>query len=319
MLQGTMFNTFTIGPILYGLSNLGLLGRLQLNPTPGAPPYHLAITECLVFSALISAVDPVAVLAIFQEVGVNKDLYYLLFGESLFNDAVTVVLYTTMVTFSEMSSIPSEQYLLATLGFFTVSLGGCCVGVIFGLLTALLTKATQDCRVVEPLAVLGVSYLSYLTAELFHFSGIISSTCDAIIFLFLGMVLVSDRHVWHTGFVLWTLFLCLACRFLGVFLLTSLANTFRVRRINLQEQFVMAYGGLRGAVAFSLVEMLEADTIPPRQVFVTTTLVVILFTVFIQYTVNLCAALSVTRRVGACSRTALAHVVSSTRSTSAQP
>ncbi|CAG2064323.1 unnamed protein product, partial [Timema podura] len=72
------------------------------------------------------------------------------------------------------------------------------------------------------------------------------------------------------------------CVFTGVFLLTSLANTFRVRRINLQEQFVMAYGGLRGAVAFSLVEMLEADTIPPRQVFVTTTLVVILFTVFIQ-------------------------------------
>nr|CAD7581833.1 unnamed protein product [Timema californicum] len=49
----------------------------------------------------------------------------------------------------------------------------------------------------------------------------LSSTCDAIIFLFLGMVLVSDRHVWHTGFVLWTLFLCLACRFLGQSLITS--------------------------------------------------------------------------------------------------
>lgn len=46
---------------------------------------HLSVIECLVFAALISAVDPVAVLAIFQEVGVNEDLYYLLFGESLFN------------------------------------------------------------------------------------------------------------------------------------------------------------------------------------------------------------------------------------------
>jgi NhaP-type Na+/H+ or K+/H+ antiporter len=46
---------------------------------------RLALMECLVFAALISAVDPVAVLAIFQEVGVNEDLYYLLFGESLFN------------------------------------------------------------------------------------------------------------------------------------------------------------------------------------------------------------------------------------------
>jgi NhaP-type Na+/H+ or K+/H+ antiporter len=46
---------------------------------------HLTLIDCLVFAALISAVDPVAVLAIFQEVGVNEDLYYLLFGESLFN------------------------------------------------------------------------------------------------------------------------------------------------------------------------------------------------------------------------------------------
>ncbi len=47
--------------------------------------YELSITEILVFASLISAVDPVAVLAIFQEVGVNPDLYFLLFGESLLN------------------------------------------------------------------------------------------------------------------------------------------------------------------------------------------------------------------------------------------
>ena len=64
------------GPLLYVLWNLGLMGSMVEQPT---------MLECLVFSALISAVDPVAVLAIFQEVGVNEDLYYLLFGESLFN------------------------------------------------------------------------------------------------------------------------------------------------------------------------------------------------------------------------------------------
>lgn len=46
---------------------------------------YVTLPDCMVFSALISAVDPVAVLAIFQEVGVNQDLYYLLFGESLLN------------------------------------------------------------------------------------------------------------------------------------------------------------------------------------------------------------------------------------------
>lgn len=49
------------------------------------PFYTLQATDCLVFSSLISAVDPVAVLAIFQEVGINKDLYFLVFGESLLN------------------------------------------------------------------------------------------------------------------------------------------------------------------------------------------------------------------------------------------
>ena len=65
-------------------------------------------------------------------------------------------------------------------------------------------------------------------------------------------------------------------------LLTAVANRFRLKPIDLQEQFIMAYGGLRGAVSFSLVEMLEPSAVRPRQMFVTTTLAVILFTVFVQ-------------------------------------
>ena len=70
----------------------------------------------------------------------------------------------------------------------------------------------------------------------------------------------------------------------GVFLLTWLANRLRVKKINIQEQFIMAYGGLRGAIAFSMVEMLDPSVVEPRGMFVTTTLVVIIFTVFIQVT-----------------------------------
>jgi NhaP-type Na+/H+ or K+/H+ antiporter len=66
------------GPLLFLLRHFGLMGAMV---------ERLTLTDCLVFAALISAVDPVAVLAIFQEVGVNEDLYYLLFGESLFNGA----------------------------------------------------------------------------------------------------------------------------------------------------------------------------------------------------------------------------------------
>ena len=53
--------------------------------------YELGSIEVLLFSSLISAVDPVAVLAIFQEVGVNPDLYFLLFGESLLNGNIAIL------------------------------------------------------------------------------------------------------------------------------------------------------------------------------------------------------------------------------------
>ncbi|XP_059350409.1 Na(+)/H(+) exchanger protein 7-like isoform X2 [Daphnia carinata] len=317
---GTIFNTFVIGLCLIGLVTIGWIGAVHISEGTSMASltdhlYTLKPTDCLVFSALISAVDPVAVLAIFQEIGINKDLYFLVFGESLLNDAVTVVLYAMMVAFAQMEgNVGGEQYVLGFVSFFTISLGGFGIGILCGLLTALITRTTSEVRVVEPLVVFGMAYFAYMGAELFHFSGIIScigcglvqahyafpnisrkshttvkyfikmlsSTSDCIIFLFLGMVLVNDVHEWHTGFVLWTLLLCLVVRFLGVVMLTTIANRFRLKPVNLREQFIMAYGGLRGAVSFSLVEMLLPSVILPRQMFVTTTLVVVLFTVFIQ-------------------------------------
>lgn len=53
--------------------------------------FEISLLETLIFSALISAVDPVAVLSVFEEIHVDKVLYIIVFGESLLNDAVTVV------------------------------------------------------------------------------------------------------------------------------------------------------------------------------------------------------------------------------------
>lgn len=69
------------GISLWGLSWSGLFGA----------DVHLELLPTLLFSALISAVDPVAVLAVFEEIHVNEVLYIVVFGESLLNDAVTVV------------------------------------------------------------------------------------------------------------------------------------------------------------------------------------------------------------------------------------
>ncbi|XP_022657832.1 uncharacterized protein LOC111248951 isoform X2 [Varroa destructor] len=301
--MGTLINVFTIGPSLFVLDKLGWLGGLDLG-----------LLESLVFSSLISAVDPVAVLAIFQEVGVNKVLYFLVFGESLLNDAVTVVVYNMMVSFHG-SEVTLQAILTGIAAFLSVSMGAVAIGGIFGFVTALVTLYTNEVRVVEPLAVIGLAYMAYLTAELVHFSGIIaiiccgliqvqyamnnisqksyttvkyftkmmSAVCDTIIFIFLGMVLVNKKPEFRIEFIVWTTILCLVFRFMSVFGLTYCVNTAgRVLKINLEEQFIMAYGGLRGAVSFSLVIMLSPCKFPHYDIFVTTTLFIIIFTVFIQ-------------------------------------
>ena len=79
---------------------LGWMGSITLNGTGVSA--DLDPIQFLTFSSLLAAVDPVAVLAIFQEIGVNLGLYFLVFGESLLNDGVTVVLYNTMIALEEI-------------------------------------------------------------------------------------------------------------------------------------------------------------------------------------------------------------------------
>lgn len=77
---GTLWNVLGIGLSLYGVC---LLAQSSLG--------DVSLLHCLLFGSLIAAVDPVAVLSVFQEMHVNEQLHILVFGESLLNDAVTVV------------------------------------------------------------------------------------------------------------------------------------------------------------------------------------------------------------------------------------
>lgn len=66
----------------------------------------------------------------------------------------------------------------------------------------------------------------------------------------------------------------------GVLLLTAVVNKLRRNTVTFRDQFIIAYGGLRGAICFSLVFLI--DDFPKKRLFITTTIVVILFTVFVQ-------------------------------------
>lgn len=70
--------------------------------------------------------------------------------------------------------------------------------------------------------------------------------------------------------------------FAGVAIFSAMANKFRLHQLSKVEKFVMSYGGLRGAVAFALVLLIDPKIVPLQPMFMTTTIAVIYFTVFIQ-------------------------------------
>ena len=117
--------------------------------------------ECLLFGSIISAVDPVAVIAVFEEIHVNIVLYICVFGESLLNDGVAVVLYKgkrvifghqdviwgqiiilVFESFLEMGAagITAQNIGRAVLKFFIVAGGGTILGIMFGFIGAYITK-----------------------------------------------------------------------------------------------------------------------------------------------------------------------------------
>uniref|UniRef100_A0A8P4KC71 Sodium/hydrogen exchanger n=1 Tax=Dicentrarchus labrax TaxID=13489 RepID=A0A8P4KC71_DICLA len=304
---GTLWNAFCTGFCLYAAKLLGVIDeRVQAD-----------LMDFLLFGALISAVDPVAVLAVFEEVHVNDTLFIIVFGESLVNDAVTVVLYKVYISFVEVGveNVQTADYFKGVASFLIVSIGGTLVGLVFAVILGFITRFTKKVRIIEPLFVFLMVYLAYLTAELFSLSAILSMTfcgigankyveanisqksrttvkytmktlasiAETIIFIFLGISAVDkSKWAWDTGLVSCTLVFIFVFRAAGVIGQTWVLNRFRLVPLDKIDQVVMSYGGLRGAVAFALVVLLDGEQVKAKDYFVATTIVVVFFTVMFQ-------------------------------------
>lgn len=304
---GTLWNAFCTGFCLYGVKMAGVIDE----------KVDAGLMEFLLFGALISAVDPVAVIAVFEEVHVNETLFIIVFGESLLNDAVTVVLYKVYISFVEVGpgNVYTADYFKGIVSFLIVSIGGTLVGLIFAVILAFVTRFTKKVRIIEPLFIFLLVYLAYLTAELFSLSAILSMTfcgigcnkyveanisqksrttvkytmktlasiAETIIFIFLGISAVDkSKWAWDTGLVVSTLIFILVFRAIGVVGQTWFLNWFRLVPLDKIDQVVMSYGGLRGAVAFALVVLLDKKHVKAKDYFVATTIVVVFFTVMFQ-------------------------------------
>uniref|UniRef100_A0A8D2D445 Sodium/hydrogen exchanger n=1 Tax=Sciurus vulgaris TaxID=55149 RepID=A0A8D2D445_SCIVU len=303
---GALVNAFGIGLSLYLVCQVRAFGLGDIS-----------LLENLLFGSLISAVDPVAVLAVFEEARVNEQLYMIIFGEALLNDGISVVLYNILIAFTKMhkfEDIEPVDILAGCARFIIVGCGGVVFGIIFGFISAFITRFTQNISAIEPLIVFMFSYLSYLAAETLYLSGILaitacavtmkkyveenvsqtsyttikyfmkmlSSVSETLIFIFMGVSTIGKNHEWNWAFICFTLLFCQIWRAISVFTLFYVSNQFRTFPFSIKDQCIIFYSGVRGAGSFSLAFLLPLSLFPRKKLFVTATLVVIYFTAFVQ-------------------------------------
>uniref|UniRef100_H3CZ85 Sodium/hydrogen exchanger n=1 Tax=Tetraodon nigroviridis TaxID=99883 RepID=H3CZ85_TETNG len=308
---GTAVSCFIIGNLMYGV--------VKLMEVAGQLADKFYYTDCLFFGAIISATDPaVTVLAIFNELHADGDLYTLLFGESVMNDAVAIVLSSSIVAYQPRGA---NTHMFDASAFFTsvgvflgIFSGSFAMGAITGVVTALVTKFTKlHCfPLLETALFFLMSWSTFLLAEACGFTGVVSvlfcgiaqahytynnlseeSTkrtkqlfealhflAENFIFSYMGLALFTfQNHIFSPIFIFGAFVAIFIGRALNIYPLSFLLNLGRRHKIKGSFQHMMMFAGLRGAMAFALA--IRDTATYARQMMFTTTLLIVFFTVWV--------------------------------------
>lgn len=140
-------------------------------------PTDITLTwmECIAFGAVISSTDPVSTLAIYNSLHVEKNLFYLVFGESILNDAVAITVYKIASRFVGMD-ITTLDILYACVNFVIIFLGSACIGYGIGIFTAYVLGCFSFLHdPITPVALLFCTmYIPFLLTETLQLSGIVA-------------------------------------------------------------------------------------------------------------------------------------------------
>ncbi|KXG50169.1 Na+/H+ exchanger [Penicillium griseofulvum] len=164
---GTFISAIVLGLVLY------LWTRIPMNGL------DISFVEAISVGATLSATDPVTILAIFNLYKVEPKLYTIIFGESILNDAIAIVLFETAQRYHETGTTGSLTFLnlFEAVGLFLlVFFGSMVVGMLVGIATALGLKYTLVRRLpkIESCLIILIAYASYFFSNGVHLSGIVS-------------------------------------------------------------------------------------------------------------------------------------------------
>ncbi len=283
----------------------------------------LTLTAALLFGALISATDPVAVIALFKEVGAPKRLSLLMDGESLFNDATGIVMFGIVLSMIQVGSgVTGATVLQGIWSFILVFFGGILVGGGLGWIMSGLLRIETDEPFVQLAHTTLLAYGSFVIADhLLEVSGVMSTIAaglitrnslsgalagkvkefllpywefmaflaNSLIFILLGikedlLFKNPDRLMEHLPWLLIAIVVVLISRVIVVYSMLGVSNQIqRKDPVDKNTKLLMFWGGLRGVVPVALMLSLPAD-LPQRMLIVDMTLAVILFSLLMQGT-----------------------------------
>lgn len=304
---GTIISTFFVGSLTFYFAQQGWITGISTTNR----------MESLLFGALISAVDPVATLSIMNnpELECNRLLYTLVFGESVLNDAVAVVLFKTFRKYydEDAPDLTTSDIPKILLDFSSMTILSILVGIGLGLMTSFIYKHTSLRKFsnLESTLLFLCCYFCYATAEALGLSGImaiffngvvishynsynlsddarhatehifetLATVSETIVFLYMGMGVFTDKFSnWSLSFSLFAMLFCVIGRFCNIFPLSFLANLKRKTnssRIGCNMQIVLWFAGLRGAIAYALAENMPGQN---REVYISGTLIICFIT-----------------------------------------
>ncbi|XP_009330038.1 PREDICTED: sodium/hydrogen exchanger 6 [Pygoscelis adeliae] len=269
---GTAISCLVIGSVVYGcVALMKVTGQL------GGDFYF---TDCLLFGAIVSATDPVTVLAIFHELQVDVELYALLFGESVLNDAVAIVLSSSIVAYQpagDNSHTFDVTAMFKSIGIFLgIFSGSFAMGAATGVVTALVTKFTKlrEFPLLETGLFFLMSWSTFLLAEACGFTGVVAvlfcgitqahytynnlSTesqhrtkqlfellnflAENFIFSYMGLALFTfQNHVFNPTFVVGAFLAIFLGRAANIYPLSFLLNLGRRNKIGTNLQHMMMF------------------------------------------------------------------------------
>ncbi|KNE54494.1 hypothetical protein AMAG_00466 [Allomyces macrogynus ATCC 38327] len=279
----------------------------------------LSMIEALIFGALISSTDPVTILAMLPP-ETDRTLYMIIFGESALNDAVAIILYRFFSDLEHLGkALTAGQFFLSLLASAWVFVGSFATGVVTAWIFAKLIKhqrLTHEAETYEVTMMLVFAYSSYLLAEVFGLTGIISvfftgvtmahyakpnmtassaliaknmlrvfsTMCDCFIFMYLGMGLLAFPAAKYMPYAIVAAIFAIAAGRLHVFMVFSAQNLVKAaKKIPFSQQVFVWFSGLRGAVAFALaVQILDNHDLAEdvRTMIFGTAIIVIVTTVY---------------------------------------